>query len=183
MGAYIANIAGQGLGACFLWWPLCYLAIRGTFKLDHNWSLFLIGFALASSLSAVGVHIVQFTVPADFQGLGKALVIPLISSLTVLLAYISLRKISVAPSSDSFASVKARGLNGWQRIGVLLTFGWFLYVLFNIDSMFDYAWADDRVFLWGKFFRTLFIPILIIWSAGIIRFAWIWVATGFIKGD
>ncbi len=100
---------GAGLGACLLWWPVAFLAVKGSLKLQYKWRPFLLGFFVSSSVTATAyalatpflARIEEQYSDIGFLGIIRSFLLPLVSCVLVALALSRYFRVGVKGVDDS----------------------------------------------------------------------------------
>jgi hypothetical protein len=52
---HLAYFLGESVASCLLWWPIGFLAVKGSLKLGYKWTWFLAGYAGAVLVNTVAL--------------------------------------------------------------------------------------------------------------------------------
>ncbi|MEX2517204.1 MAG: hypothetical protein WD572_09925 [Gammaproteobacteria bacterium] len=104
MSAYAGYFLGAGFASCMLWWPICFIAARGSFKFKYKWYFFLIGYFLASIISAAFILLIEIGVSEKYQSIANEFGAPIAASLIVILSFSLVIKSQINESGEKQAT-------------------------------------------------------------------------------
>ncbi|UJJ52002.1 MULTISPECIES: hypothetical protein [Rhodanobacter] len=101
MAAYIAGLLGYCLPSVCLWWAVTFLVCRGMFRLQYKWFPFLLGFIAVWIVDAAVIHLLRQNFPALVSPLVSSFIVPVVLSLSVLVAYAKATKAGKASGGEA----------------------------------------------------------------------------------
>ena len=101
MSAYVAGLLGYCLPSVCLWWAVSFLVCRSMCRLQYKWLPFLLSFIAVWIVDAAAIHFLRQNLPALVSPLVSSLIVPVVISLSVLVAYAKTTKADKASSGKA----------------------------------------------------------------------------------